>query len=246
MIARALLPLLFPFLAACGSADPAEAPLEVFAAASLQDVVEDLGAAWEGSGGRPPRLRIGGSGALARQLLAVEVGDVFLSADERELDRLEEAGLLADRCALATNRLVVVTHAGSGLEPGAFRLEHLAGQPRVALGDPDVVPAGRYARTWLEREGLWSRVAPRVSRASDVRAALAQVQAGAAPVGIVYATDAARARGVCVLLEAPTADARYGAGLLSGAAPEGKALLEWLCASPAARERFEAHGFGPP
>ena len=164
----------------------------VLAAASLQEAMTAEADAWAAAGHARPVLSFAASSALARQALAGAPADLFASADEDWMDALARGGLLVPgtRADLCGNRLVVVAPAGwRGRVTRASLGRTLAGGP-VAMADPDAVPAGRYGRAALTALGAWSAVAPHVVKAADVRAALALVARGAAPFGIVYATDA--------------------------------------------------------
>ncbi len=162
------------------------------------------------------------------------------------MDEVQAAGLVrpGDRVDLLSNRLVVVVPSGATTALPAP--EDLARVRRLALGDPQAVPAGIYARQWLEKRGLWERLRDRVVPTLDVRAALAAVESGNADAGIVYETDAAISKRVRVALEVPEAEAPrivYPAALLAtakGAPP--RAFFESL-RSPEARAVFERLGF---
>lgn len=194
---------------ACGGGSGGEAPaLEVYAASSLRDALVRVVEAWEARGGGPVALNFGSSGGLARQILAARRADVFVSAGELEMDRVEAAGLVVEgtRRGLLVNRLVVIEPVGrESLWVGEFQPAMLAdvGVEYLSMGDPEYVPAGRYAREWLEREGLWEQVEGRVAPAVDVRAALAAVESGVARAGVVYATDAAISERVRVVYVVP-------------------------------------------
>ncbi len=162
------------------------------------------------------------------------------------MDEVERAGLVraADRVDLLSNRLVVIVPVAASAVPATA--EDLAGVRRLALGDPQAVPAGIYARQWLEKRGLWERVRDRVVPTLDVRAALAAVESGNVDAGIVYRTDAAISSRVRVALEVPAGEAPrivYPAALLAASrGPAARAFYEHL-RSPAAREVFERLGF---
>jgi molybdate transport system substrate-binding protein len=164
------------------------------------------------------------------------------------MEELEEARLVrhGERVNLLSNRLVVVVPRDSDLTVGAAR--DLMRVRRLALGDPEAVPAGIYARRWLQGRGVWEALRDRVVPTLDVRAALAAVEAGAADAGIVYGTDAAISRRVRVALEVPADEAPrivYPAAVLeSPGRPEARAFLEHL-RSPEARSVFIRFGFEP-
>lgn len=170
--------------------EPAGDELLVFAAASATDALTELGAAFEAETGSAVRFAFGSSGDLARQIRAGAPADVFVSADSLRMDELERAGLVrpADRRNLLSNQLVIVVPAGGRRPVGAPA--DLARLGRIAIADPDAVPAGFYAREWLRALGLWAEVEPKVVPALDARAALAAAESGDVEAAIVYRTDA--------------------------------------------------------
>jgi molybdate transport system substrate-binding protein len=205
----ALLPatfLLSVLLAACMPSPPSseEPELLVFAAASLSDVLIEVGEAFEASGGASVAFHFAASSTLARQIAAGAPADLFLSAGPEPVELLEERGAVVPGSVrpLLGNRLVVVVPAEGGLTVTAPA--DLLAVERLALADPEAgVPAGVYARQWLEREGLWAALRPRLVPALDVRAALAAVAAGNVDAGVVYATDAAASGRVRVAYRVP-------------------------------------------
>jgi molybdate transport system substrate-binding protein len=233
-------------LAAASTAGAGEGVV-VFAAASLADALREIAAAFEARTGHRVVLGFGGSNDLARQIRAGAPAQVFVSASAERMDELERAGLVVagHRVDLLSNRLVVVIPSAAAAGP--VKAEDLASVGRIALGDPEAVPAGIYARQWLARRGLWERVRERVVPTLDVRAALAAVESGNADAGVVYRTDAAVSRRVRVVLEVPEAEAPrivYPAALLATArGPGARAFYEQL-RSAAARAVFERLGFG--
>jgi molybdate transport system substrate-binding protein len=178
-------------------ADPDGDPLLVFAAASLADALEEAGAEWEAEHpGEPVDFSFAGSNDLARQIAAGAPADLFVAADREQLEMAAVGGRvdLESAVALLGNDLVVVVPAAdmTGEEvPEVRSARDLLAFERLGLADPEAVPAGVYARRWLEASGVWEEIAPRVVPALDVRANLAAVASGSVPVGIVYATDAA-------------------------------------------------------
>ncbi|MBZ4416092.1 molybdate ABC transporter substrate-binding protein [Myxococcus sp. RHSTA-1-4] len=237
--------LLFLLLAA----GPARAEKAlVFAAASTTNALQELAPAFTKATGHGVEFAFGASSDLARQAAAGAPADAFLSADAPRLDALEGVGLVqpGTRVDLLSNRLVVVVPVGAKgkvAEPADLR-----GMKRVALADPAAVPAGVYAKGWLEKAGLWRDVEPKVVPALDVRAALSAVEAGRVDAGVVYATDAAQSKKVRVAFVVPEAEAPRivypVAALAKGKAPEaGRAFVRFL-RTDAAREVFTRHGFG--
>lgn len=200
----ALLPLTGP-----AAAQQDRAPL-VLAAASLQESLTAAADAWTRAGHRRPVLSFAASSVLARQVAAGAPADLFFSADAAWMDDLDRRGLLAPgtRSDVLGNRLVVVARAGTPEGGGRLRnraeiARTLAAGP-LAMADPDSVPAGKYGQAALTSLGVWAQVAPRVVRAENVRAALALVERGAAPFGVVYETDARAAPGVRIAGVFPT------------------------------------------
>ena len=166
--------------------------LLVLAAASLQESMTAAADAWARKGHTRPVISFAASSALARQVQAGGKADLFASADEEWMDVLQKDGLLAERTrsAFLGNRLVVIAPAGKGGQVTTRTLAKTLSAGPLAMADTDSVPAGKYGKAALEKLGAWSAVAPHVVRAENVRAALALVERGAAPYGIVYATDA--------------------------------------------------------
>ncbi len=222
----------------------------MFAAASLAEVMTEIAAAYRVAGGENVRLSFAASSQLARQIEAGADADLFVSADEPWMDYLAERGLIdpGSRVSLLGNRLVLVSPAASivalDIRPG-FPLAGALGNGRLACADPDSVPAGRYAREALTKLGVWTQIEPRLARAENVRAALALVVRGEAPLGIVYETDAAiehQVRTVGVFPESSHAPIRYPVALVHGAGPRSAAFLTYL-RGPEARAVFEKYRF---
>ena len=191
-------PVLLAMLAVGGGATGADAaqrtaPL-VLAAASLQESMTAAADAWAAKGHVRPTISFAASSALARQVEAGATADLFVSADEDWMNELAKRRLIvpASRVTFLGNRLVVAAAAGTTVRipsrPPAALARVLTAGP-IAMADTPV-PAGRYGQQALEALGVWKQVAPRVVRAENVRATLALVERGAAPLGIVYATDA--------------------------------------------------------
>jgi molybdate transport system substrate-binding protein len=248
---RALLGL--AFLARPATAQPR--PLTVFAAASLTEAMQDIARLWVQAGNPAPRLSFGSSATLARQIEQGAPAEIFASADEIWADYLDTRALLAPgtRVSLLGNSLVLVVPAD---RPRRLSLDAnldvdalLGPRGRLATGDPKHVPAGIYAEQALRRLGLWERLAPRLARTEDVRAALLLVERGEAPAGIVYATDAAVAPGVTVAAAFPPSShdpVTYPFAVTrSGDSPAARAFLAFLD-SPAARAVFTRRGFTRP
>ncbi len=175
-------------IATPAAAQRGDGPL-VLAAASLQESMTAAADAWARKGFRRPVISFAASSVLARQVAAGARADLFVSADQEWMDYLDQRTMLAPgtRASFLGNRLVLVARADAPAERRALAAM-LRG--RVAVADPASVPAGRYAEAALRKLKLWDAAAPQLVRAENVRAALALVERGAAPYGIVYATDA--------------------------------------------------------
>jgi molybdate transport system substrate-binding protein len=167
----------------------------VLAAASLQEALTDAATLWSTRKHTKPVLSFAASSALARQIEAGAPADLFISADEPWMDDVANKGLIRSgtRVSFLHNRLVLIAPAGSRVQLGiklGFALKRALGNGRLAMADPEAVPAGKYGKAALTRLGVWAEIEPKVARAENVRAALALVERGAAPLGIVYFTDA--------------------------------------------------------
>lgn len=224
----------------------------VMAAASLTDAMRELGQAWAAKGNPAPRFSFAASSALARQIEQGAPADMFASADEPWMDHLQERGLIAadTRVGVLGNRLVLVAPADApgevALAPGVDLLARLGPQGRIATGDPAAVPVGKYAQAALTALGVWDAVAPRLARAENVRAALLLVERGEAPLGIVYATDAAASAGVRVVATFPEGSHPpiiYPFALTRrGDRPQARALFAFLT-GPEAAPVYKRLGF---
>ncbi len=230
----------------------------VFAAASLREVMVDQAARFERQYGVELSFNFAGSNVLALQIEASPgAADVFLSANRLWTDYLDEAGLVVSgsRVRFLSNRLVIVAASTSPL--GVSQVSDIA-SPAVrylAIGHPEAVPAGRYARAFLESvtfEGssLWRLVEDRIAPAADVRAGLALVESRDDTLGIVYRTDALSSARARVLLEVPessTPPIGYFAAVTRDTAdPEAATELVRFLLSDEARTVFERHGFVAP
>lgn len=251
MVGRTLvLAALILSLGCRGGATGPAAVVRVSAAVSLSDALLELARSYEEATGTRVELNLAGSDTLATQLLAGAPADLFISADAHQMERVQASGsvVAGTRVELLANQLAVVMPAEGGSmiqEPADLTSDEVR---RIALGDPSAVPAGVYARRYLESIGLWSRLEAKVVPTRDVRAALAVVAQGDADAGIVYRTDLSRAAGVELAFVVPldqTPPIRYPAALLvSGDTERGADFLTFL-QQPAARRRFDDAGFIP-
>ena len=229
---------------------PIAGPVTVFAAASLTDSLKAVAEAYKTKTGVTVILSFGASSALARQIEQGAGADLFLSADTDWMDYLQKKGLIAagSRKDLLGNQLVLV--AGPQARPAPkiaphFDLAAALRGGRLALADPNSVPAGKYAKAALTALHVWDSVASKVAAAENVRVALEYVARGEAPYGIVYATDAkitpaVRVEGV--FPEDSHGAIVYPAALTKTASPGGKAFLNFLD-SKEAHAIFEKAGF---
>ncbi|SDN91768.1 molybdate transport system substrate-binding protein [Lutimaribacter pacificus] len=237
------------------SAIPARAEdqqVTVFAAASLTTALTEIGDRFGAETGIDVVLSFAGSSALARQIESGAPADIFISANPGWMDRIEESGLVepGSRRDLLRNALVLVAHDAATPAvtlDGDTDLAAMLGQGRLAMALVDAVPAGIYGKAALTSLGLWDRIEPQVAQADNVRAALALVATGAAPLGIVYATDAVAEPRVTVIAQFP-GDSHPPilypvADLTTRDTAAEDAFLTYL-GSDAARAVFGAQGFG--
>jgi len=224
--------------------------LRVFAAASLADVAEQLGRAYERSGGTRLDLNLASSSLLARQIEAGAGAALYLAASREWGERVaaSHGNRAAPLFVYATNRLVVVAPADSSLAFSTLADAPAGSGVRWVLADPEHVPAGIYAREALQSEGIYERVSERMVAAGDARLALAYVARGEVDLGLVYATDAAGEPRVRSVLEIPATahtPIEYPVVVLQGARPGAAAFAAFL-RSATARRVLEAHGFSVP
>ena len=251
-LSRLVAGFLFVLLTAATLPTAAAARVTVFAAASLKEAMDEQARRFEASNDDKVVVSYGASNALAKQIEAGAPADIFVSADLDWMDYVDQRRLLMPntRVDLLRNTLVLVAPASSNstlkIAPG-FGLAAALGQEKLAMANPDSVPAGKYGKSALESLGVWGSVEKQVARAENVRAALALVSRGEAPFGIVYATDAFADRGVKIVDTFPPGSYPpivYPAALLaSGNATAAKPLLDYLRSGPA-RAVWEKYGFG--
>jgi molybdate transport system substrate-binding protein len=237
----ALLALVLPV---CG------AEVVVFAAASLTDSLKEIGAAYEKQFGDKVVFNFGASSTLARQIEEGAPADVFFSADEAKMNALEKKGLILKetRRSRLSNSLVIVAAAEGGAAIRGPQDLATGKVKRLALAEPKTVPAGIYAKEYLQKQNLWTSVDSKVIPTENVRAALAAVEAGNVDAGIVYKTDAAISKRIKVVYEVPSTDSpdiSYPVAVLKDAKqPEpAKSFLKFLDSDEAGKS-FEKFGFG--
>ena len=225
----------------------------VFAAASLKTALDAVAGEWRaGTGGRVT-ISYAASSTLAKQIENGAPADLFISADRDWMDYLQQRELIdpKTRIDMLGNSLVLIAPADSAAQvtiARGFPLADMLGDGHLAMGDPDAVPAGRYAKAALSALGVWPQVTGRIAAAENVRAALLLVARGEAPLGIVYRTDAAAEPSVRIVGTFPS-DSHppivYPMALTIAHGPEAPALAGYL-RGPAARTLFEAQGFTAP
>ena len=235
------------------AADDRNQEVLVFAAASLTNVLDEIGTAYTQQTRQPVKFSYAASSALARQLEAGARADVFFSADLEWMDYVQARGLIdrTTRRNVLGNRLALVAPADSKIElkiaPG-FALAAALGNGRLATGDPESVPVGKYARSALTSLGVWNDVADRLVRADNVRSALAFIARGETPLGIVYETDAKVEKRVRVVGFFP-ADSHppivYPVAVTAQARPAARQFIDFLQSAPA-QEAFKKYGFQDP
>jgi molybdate transport system substrate-binding protein len=232
------------------AAEAQEPQILVFAAASLTDAMQQAGAAYEKTAHVKVKSAFDSSSVLARQIEAAAPADVFFSADTAWMDYLQSRNLIqvASRKDVLGNRLVLIAPGGSQIQlkiAPHFPLAAALGKGKLATGDPDSVPAGRYARSALTRLSVWDEVVPRLARAENVRIALQYVARGEAPLGIVYASDASADKSVRVVDTFPE-DAHepivYPIALTKSAKSQAEGFVAWLT-GPQGRDIFARYGF---
>ena len=244
-------------LAPTDRAARADEPVGVFAAASRKNPRDDAAAAWTKATGKTARISYAGSNALAKQIEAGAPADLFISADLAWMDYVDRAGLLkaGSRIDLLRNALVLIAPGpkDSAADPQVAlapnlgtTLTRILGGGRLAMATIDAVPAGKYGKAALQKLGAWDAVKGQVAQAENVRAALLLVARGEAPLGIVYATDAAADPSVHVVATFP-ADSHppivYPAAVTRESRnPDAGTLLGYL-RGPEARGSFERQGF---
>jgi molybdate transport system substrate-binding protein len=225
--------------------------LLVFAAASLTDALDAVIEEYRAQGGGAVVVSYASSSALARQIEEGAPADIFISASTDWMDYVEERGLIREgsRSDLLSNRLVLVAPRDSDatieIGPG-FDLVGALDGGRLAMGDPDHVPAGIYGKAALENLGVWNAVAPHVARADNVRAALALVSLGEAPLGVVYSSDAVADDSVKVVGEFPQdsfPEIVYPAAIIADSQHADAAALVETLHTEAAGAIFERYGF---
>jgi molybdate transport system substrate-binding protein len=225
--------------------------ITVFAAASLKESLDDVARQFEAASGNKVVVSYAASSALAKQIEAGAPADIFISADTDWADYLDTRKLLAagSRANLLANQLVLIapTNSTSALKIApSFKLADALGKDRLAMANPDAVPAGKYGKASLEALGVWPSVSDKIARAENVRAALALVSRGETPFGIVYRTDALADKGVKIVDTFPAGthpDITYPVALIAASkSASAKALVDFMKADKT-RATWEKYGF---
>lgn len=248
---KTLIYRVFPFflIGFLGTSTVFAAELTIFAAASLTDALKEVATDYQKQSRDKLLFDFGASSLLARQIEEGAPADVFFSADEAKMDGLEKKGLIlrGTRKSRLSNALVIVVAADRGAQ--ISRTKDLASDKvkRLALAETKTVPAGIYAKDYLQKAGLWESIESKVIPTENVRAALAAVESGNVDAGIVYKTDAAISKKVKVAFEVPLADGpkiSYPMAVVRETKQEGaaKRFLEHLDSEAAGRV-FRKYGF---
>jgi molybdate transport system substrate-binding protein len=241
---------MFALLAAL-PAQAQDKTITVFAAASMKNAIDDINAAFTRATGIKAVASLAASSALAKQIEQGAPADVFASADLEWMDYVEGKKLIKNdsRINLLGNKLVLIAPKDSRLDNvtigQGFDIAKLAGDSRIAVADVRAVPAGKYAKAALEKLGGWAAAAPKLASAENVRAALALVGRGEAPLGIVYETDAKVEKNVKIVGYFPEDShppITYPVALTANAKPDAAQYLDFL-RSGVAKAVFETYGF---
>ena len=235
-----------------GCSSPSDEPDDVlvFAAASLANVLAEIETDFEARSEVGVAISYGGSQLLAGQIVSGAPADLFISAGQFPVNFLAEHGLLeGDATDLLTNRLVVAVRSGQAAPVDSMEQLDTPVVERIAVADPVLAPAGRYAQEALTRLGLWDAIQAKLVLGPDVRATLAYVESGNADAALVYVTDARASRNIEVLDIVPASSysrITYPAAIIArDERPAGTTeFLDFLKGEPA-MEIFRRHGFDP-
>jgi molybdate transport system substrate-binding protein len=252
MITRRLsLALLFAAIVGVAPAHPQSRDVLVFAAASLKNALDENATQWQRETGKKVVVSYAASNTLIKQIEQGAPADIFISADLDWMDYGQQKNLVKPdtRVNLLGNRIVLVAPKDAtisvNIQPG-FDLAALLKGGRLAMGNVDAVPAGKYGKAALEKLGAWDGVKDKLAQAESVRAALLLVSRGEAPLGIVYQTDAASDPAVKIVGTFPESSHPpiiYPIALVKDSTnPDAQAFLDYL-RSAAARPAFERQGF---
>ncbi len=232
------------------AADSSKPSITVFGAASLTNALQELGDSYSKDTSVPVKFSFAASSVLARQIDSGAKADIFFAADQEWMDYLQSRGLIdkTSRRDVLGNKLVLIAPADSNIElkiAPNFAIAAALGGGRLATGDPDSVPVGKYARSALTSLGVWNEIQDRLVRAENVRSALMFVDRGEVPLGIVYETDALADKKVRVVDVFPAHSHLpivYPIALTSVAKPGAAKFVGYLL-SPAGDAIFKKYGF---
>jgi molybdate transport system substrate-binding protein len=238
-------------LACCALPAMGQTPITIFAAASLKNALDEVAAKFTASTGTRLKISYAGSMMLARQIEQGAPADLFISADQEVMDYAAEQKLIRaeTRQNLLGNRLVVIAPANAPMTELALTPQALAqalATGRLATGDVSSVPAGKYAKQALQKLGLWAVAEPRLAMSDNVRTAMTFVSRGEAPLGIVYASDAASDPGVKIIARFPEGSHEpivYPLAQTASSNHRGLPALIAFLRSQEARGIFERQGF---
>jgi len=225
------------------------AEILVSAAASLTDVLKEIGNGYQAKSMNTVKFNFGPSSGLARQIEEGAPADMFFSADLPQMDNLDKKGRLepGTRKNLLSNQLVIIVPADSKLDVSSPKDLLKADVKKIALAEPSSVPVGVYTSKYLTDAGLWDQVKPRVVPVQDVRATLAAVESGNVEAGFVYKTDAAISKKVKVVYEVPLDKGpkiTYPVAIVKESKQKDAArdLLSYL-QNPISKDLFKKYGF---
>jgi len=223
--------------------------IHVSAAASLTDVLREIGGQYQKDTGAGVLFNFGASSLLARQIMEGAPADLFISADELKMDQLQQRGFIVNksRRSILSNTLVIVVPSDSPLKINSARDLADPAIRNVAVAEPQTVPAGIYAKEYLRRLKIWDRITYKLVPTDNVRGALAAVESGNVEAGIVYKTDAMISRVIRIAYEVPRSEGpkiSYPAAVLADSKEKAAAqrFLDYL-QSVSARDTFRKYGF---
>jgi molybdate transport system substrate-binding protein len=240
---------IFVLLALCIAYTASAATIHVSAAASLTDVLRELGTQYQKDSGDTVLFNLGASSLLARQIQEGAPADLFISADELKMDQLQQRGLIVkkSRRSILSNTLVIVVPSDSGLKINSPKDLADPSIRNIAVAEPQSVPAGIYAKEYLRKLKVWDRITYKLVPTDSVRSALAAVESGNVEAGIVYRTDALISRNVKIAFEIAREEGpkiSYPAAVLADSNQKAAAqrFLDYL-QTDAARAVFTRYGF---
>lgn len=236
-------------LALSAAATAHAANVRVSAAASLTDVLREIGDVYQKDSGDALLFNFGASSTLSRQIIEGAPTDVFISADELKMDQLAVRGLIIkqSRRSILSNTLVIIVPSDSNLKIASPKDLADPAIRNVAVAEPQTVPAGIYAKEYLRKLGVWSKITSKIIPTDNVRATLAAVESGNVETGIVYKTDALISKVVRIAYDVPAAEGpeiSYPAAVVADSRQKAAAqqFLDFL-SSEKAKTLFRKYGF---